>query len=401
MSTETKENERLPRPPDVPPLPPRVGAVVDAACAAAVRRARGEETPLPTPWEGVNRLLFGGLWPGLYTLTSTTGIGKTQWVLGCALTAAKHIREERTARGEGDSPDGSGEVLIVALELSEVDVGSRVLGYLSRDAVAWRDLFYGRTSADRVMELRADVESELAALPLRVACVSPLAGDDASGPVLRVRTPGQLASIVRRMRPRLLVLDYVQLLDADNERDEIRQAIKHAAIVGREAARAGAVVLFVSSTARGNYSRLTGASDDKKAPPLGTGDAGRLVDLGKEAGELEFCADAALVLAAEPPEDESSEEPREDAPPMEDQPVWLAVAKGRGIGRGWHPMRWNGRRFRDADRGERRADFTRARAKKNGGGTSEERAPKRKTAPPPEAPRETAAARARRHGGAL
>lgn len=334
--------------PAAPQIPPRVSVLVDVACSTAIRRARGEETPLPTPWGNVNAHLFGGLWPGLYTITSGTGVGKTQAALQCAIHAAKHIRAERDARGETDDPEGRGEVLYVALELGPVDVGARTLGLLTeggRDPLAWRDMFYGQIAEDAVTQAAADYHAALAALPFRVACVA--ARGLAAG--VAVRTPAHLAEIAARMKPRMVVLDYTQLLDSDNPRDDARIIIKEAAIVGRELARDGAAVLFISSTARSNYGALTG---DEKEPTLGTGDAGRLVGLGKEAGELEYCADVALALALDPTDDTR-------LTGGNDRGAWLAIAKGRGVDVGWLPLMWNGRRFRDPSPNENAAAWSR------------------------------------------
>lgn len=335
--------EQLPRPSDVPPpLPPRVSALVDEALAASLRRCRGEETALRTPWSSVNEHLFGGLWPGLYTLTSSTGIGKTQAALQCAIRAAQHVRKERD--GSQGPDDGTGEVLYVALELGAVDVGARTIGLLSetdRAPIAWRDVFFGRVSPDELSHLGARYREDLEGLPLRVACVSPRAGH--SG-VLAVRRPGELANVAARMKPRFLLLDYAQLLQGEDERDDVRQAIKDVSIIGREIARGTlggppAAVLFISSTARSNYALLTG----EEGPLPGTGDPERLVGLGKEAGELEYCADAALALAKDPTDAlEEGEKPR-------DRTIWLAIAKGRGFEKAWIPLWWNGWRFRSMD----------------------------------------------------
>ena len=355
---------KVERPADVPlPFkpPPRVAEFVDQALAASVRRCRGEETPLPSPWTSVNAHFFGGFWPGLYTITSGTGIGKTQAALQCATFAAEHIRTERDKTGEADDPNGTGEVLYVALELGAIDIGARTIGLYSerlfaddrsrRAAVPWRDVFYGRAAEDTLSQLRADYEHSLARLPLRVACVSPRAG--AAG-VLSVRKPSDLIEIARRMKPRMLILDYAQLMQGEDERADVREAIKDLAVIGREIARGShggppAAVLFISSTARSNYEIVAGTD---KAPALGTGDAGRLVGLGKEAGEMEYCADVAIVLASDPNGGNDGE----------DRPTWLAVAKGRGVDVGWIPLRWNGRRFRDATEGEHRDAFKRAEA---------------------------------------
>ena len=108
--------------------PPALAARVAASLAVMMRRAAGEEKPIPTPWGPVNARLRGGLWPGLYTLTSASGMGKTQWAVDAALHAAEAFREER--------PEAPDRVVYIALELGDLDIMARIWGLMAANVVA-------------------------------------------------------------------------------------------------------------------------------------------------------------------------------------------------------------------------------------------------------------------------
>ena len=121
--------------------------------------------------------------------------------------------------------------------------------------------------------------------------------------------------------PVLVILDFLQLVSGaedSNQREDIRERIGGAAYLARMAARAhGATVLILSATARTNYPLFTGSgkADGMDTPKLGTGDPGRFVGTGKEAGEVEYAADGVLALCR--------------APDGAGRLSWLAVAKAR------------------------------------------------------------------------
>ena len=152
----------------------------------------------------------------------------------------------------------------------------------------------------------------------------------------------------------LVVLDFLQLVASrEDAREDLRERIGRAAYAGRAVAREyGAAVLMLSSTSRENYFILSGEAKTnaarKKADapiveyPLGTGNPGRLVGLGKESGDIEFATDAALVLG---------QEPRKDG---ELTTCWLAVAKMRARpewakGKGWAKLWFDGGRFTEPE----------------------------------------------------
>lgn len=352
------------------PAPARTWAErVRAAGEVMARRASGDERPMATPWPGVNKALRGGFWPAAYSLTSSTGAGKSQWAIQCALHLAERFKADHDS-AVAPAPEGPDRVLYVALELGETDLVARMFGVMAAGHVAalrdagttehevrdsglarlwWSDLFFGvdpetcKPGEDRVALLQAVQErfaDRLAALPIHLET-----------PPTRGWGSKQFEALVADVKPRFVVLDYAQLMSApEGGREDIRQTIGNVAKSARQVARQpnGPAVLILSSTARANYGKVDGASEEsepdngkprKRATPLGEGNAARLAGLGKESGDLEFTVDCALVLAAEQtPEGQAA---------TEEKKVWLAVAKGRGFRTGWTLLGWNGNAFRE------------------------------------------------------
>lgn len=297
-----------------PAPPPAPTAFTMAALRASTRalvqrRQAGEETPIATPWESVNAALGGGLWPGFYTLTSGTGAGKTQWALACALAAA-------TARLP---------VHYVALELSGEEVFARLLALAVRaqrqTRVPWSDLYRGRDP--HALSYFEDPGAALDALPLSIEVAPPQ-----GWPVER------LAAIAAEAEPRLIVIDFLQLLAATKGEDP-SATMSRVAYAARAVARDHhCTVLALSSTARANYAATAGTSKEEGKP--GEGDPGRYVGLGKYAGDLEFAADGVLALVAD-----GEFEPRAGG-----RRIHVAVAKNRGGPAAWCPsMRFDGCTF--------------------------------------------------------
>jgi replicative DNA helicase len=336
---------------------------VEAAFKVMLRRAHGEEKPVPTRWGRVNEKLRGGFWPGLYTLTSASGMGKTQWAVDVALHAAQSFLEEHV-RGEQESA-GPDRVVYIALELGDVDLMARIWGLMASRVVAemraegrlehdiretgllgvrWSDLFFGRDSTGKALPeavlrwVAEDFGPRLAGLPLHIETANAIGWSYTD-----------LRRVAAEHRPRLIVLDYAQLVSSPPDgarREELRETIGNVAKAARDLARrpGGPAILALSSTARSNYGALDGTGDADevekgKRRPLGKGDPARLIGLGKESGELEFTADCVLVLGQNP-EPEGNE-----TPPGSPRETWLGIAKGRGFARAWVPMTFDGARF--------------------------------------------------------
>ena len=287
-----------------PGLSPTLGSFIDEAFERMRARKRGEEKPITLPWGTLSEALHGGLWPGMYVLVGNTGTGKTQWCFQLAIEAAR-----------AGTP-----VLYVALESDRLGFASRCLGYVAE--TPWNYLSYGDHP---VLERVQDAHREaLKALPLHVEFASAKGWNysqiTTAVEALRLANPGS--------QPILVVLDYLQIVGAANDREDLRARIGNASSAAADVARTqNAAVLLVSSTARANYDTVAGRGKDT---PLGEGSPTRLVGLGKESGEIEFNADGMFVLAREEGNDV----------------VWLAVAKGRALTKpAWVELRFNGWRF--------------------------------------------------------
>lgn len=354
VPTNGMEDAPYERERDIPPPAPEspssmtkagprpIGELAASAFDVMFRRASKKDRPIATPWPAVNVAMRGGFWPGLYTLTSASGMGKTQWALQCALGAARDFaenariaREELKRQGLPEDQVVEDRVIYVALELGDVDLVARVLGLMA--GTMWSDFFFGK-NAHSLTNAVAQHQHEMQKLPLHVEIA------DAIG-----WTYLDLLALAEKHRPKLLVLDYAQLVSAPPlKREELRHTIGAVAKVGRDVARRfGVAVLVLCSTARINYGHVDGASashDDKekgsknKAPPLGDGDAARLIGLGKESGELEFTADCVLALARE----RTSQD-------VDERRTWLAIAKGRGFPTGWIALKWDGSMYLEAE----------------------------------------------------
>lgn len=235
-----------------------VGADLDGVIEDFWARRDLRQRPLATPWPSVDRLLGGGLWPGMYVLVGGTGAGKTQWAVQVAVEAAL----------------SGHRALYLALELSRKDLAARVLGAVS--GAPWSGVLRGTLDEAGMQRVGAAV-GHVRALPFHTECGAPFGyGADL------------LAARASALRPSLVVLDYLQLCGGRAGEDP-RQTVGRVSYVARSLARdLGMVVLVLSSTARANYGALV---SDPAADP------GDLVGLGKESGEIEYAADGVAVVA--------------------------------------------------------------------------------------------------------
>lgn len=310
-------------------------------------RAEKRERPIPLPWPKLSEALGGGLWPGCYFLVGNTGSGKTQWAMQVALWAALN-----------NTP-----TLYISLELGELDLVARLASLVdSFDertiAPRWSDVFLGRPHA--VQQARRAVPT-LEQLPFHVEFGGPM-----GWPHSRLR---QLAAFMRASypepadiltdipirggQPMLIVLDFAQIVASpEGTKEELRERIAKVAYGARAVARDfDAAVLLISSTARENYGVLDGGkwvqkkktdaggpvTKTENTTALGTGDPARFVGLGKESGEVEYAADAVLVLAREQWAD--------GKPPPGGSVVHLAIAKRRAGPTSWCRFGFNGSLF--------------------------------------------------------
>jgi replicative DNA helicase len=287
-----------------------------------VRRANGEERPIPLPWPGLADLLGGGLWPGAHVFTGATATGKSALALQLALCAAR----------------AGHPVLYVGLELDTAQIVARLLSQLLGEEngamVPWAALYHGRDP--KALDRAIGAAEELARLPIRVE-EAPPGGWSASNLLLRVAAlrAAHTEASAANTAP-LIILDFLQLVgpEPDARREELRERIGRAAYAGREVARKhGAAVVMLSSVSRAAARELGLLGQQGQ---LGEGDPADLVGLGKESGDIEFSADSVLALAREPK--------TEDGPTL----VHLAIAKQRAGPPAWFLLRFNGSWFEPA-----------------------------------------------------
>lgn len=276
----------------------RIGEDIDTLLATFYARKEGDEKPLPTPWRCLDKVLGNGLWPGMYVLVGGTGAGKTQWAVQLAVEVAR--RQER--------------VLYLALELSRVDLAARAVGALS--GVPWSGILRG-TLKDPDVHRVVEASRVAKLLPLHTECGAPFGyGAD------------MLAARAWALRPKLVVLDYLQLCSGRSG-EEARTTVGRVSYVARTIARdLGAAVVVLSSTARANYAELVNNPE---------GDPADLVGLGKESGEIEYAADGVLVLARHA---DREEKPRTRV---------LVIAKNRHGPLGRVELQWTGTAFHEGD----------------------------------------------------
>lgn len=250
---------------------------LDAALMNALKlseqRQRKEAlpVPLPTEWAPLAEHLHGGLWPGLTILVGGTGTGKTAFALQAALAAAK----------------AGFPVLYGALEIESSQIACRLVAMHA--GFSWSQLYYGGLNTEeqkRAMEASARLAEQTAG-NLHIADFDPAALDSVLD---------HAASLGTLARPCLFILDFLQLVGLSE--DERRMAVGVAGYKARLLAKNNPVaVLALSSTAREHYPKLSfGNKDDEKTVIIHLSEAGSLVGLGKESGEIEFACDNLLVL---------------------------------------------------------------------------------------------------------
>lgn len=324
--------------PKAQPRPKPIGSVLRHALDVMMRRASGEEKPIKTPWEPVNVALRGGLWPGLYTLTSATGMGKTQWAMQCAINAATQFLAE--AKATGGKP---ARVRYIALELGPVDLIARTLGILSRLDFGrltattyeghypprWSDLYFGRDKdgkliPEAIAAVGAAFESVIAEYPIDIETADTIGWNYMD---LHRAAESDEGTV------RLIVLDYSQLVGSPpHAREELRETVGKVARVGRDLARKhGCAVLALSSTSRANYDDLMKPKEPGKDPEWMAAPE-KLIALGKDSGEIEYTADTVMALAR-----------------RTDEEVHLVIAKGRGLPTRTVPLHFDKSLFRTMD----------------------------------------------------
>jgi replicative DNA helicase len=214
----------------------------------------------------------------------------------------------------------------VALELGEEEIYLRLLALTARWRqglhIAWSSLLFGQ-SLDPA-PLFAGAGNDLDELPLTVEVARPQGWP-----------ADRLIELARQHQPRLIILDFLQLV-AGQRGEDARTTMGRVAYAARAVARDHAcTVLAISSTSRANYAATTGEGKP------GEGNPGRFVGLGKESGEIEYAADGVLALV---------DDTEGFQPELGGKRVHIAVAKLRGGPISWvPPLRFDGCAFEPDD----------------------------------------------------
>ena len=277
-----------------------------------LNRSEGLEPLVPLPWPRMNADMDGGLRPGLFVLVGPTGTGKTQWALQCGLHAARN----------------NVPVMCVSLELDPPGMKSRMVSLLAGGRTHWSDVNNGsRVAVREIMDSGAIEELDQLPIHTEFGEANKWHADDLKHLAERMRSwyPNKTdrhGDEIRGSRPIMFIVDYLQIMGPVNPGDT-RQRVSEASTAAREIARTyDAIVLMVSSTARGQYSTLGGsASNSTKYDPRRwrpfDGDPRDYIGTGKESGEIEFSCDALFVLVR--PEQDDTASPW----------VWVAIPKLR------------------------------------------------------------------------
>lgn len=284
---------------------PLVAAFADSAAEELGRRIKGLEPSIPTPYEGLTKLLVGGFREGFYVLVGNTKTGKTQMAVEMAVKAAQ----------------AGHPVLYASLESARKYIYARMLSALDGKPWTWltreaEDKQYEETNLTRLND--SEEAKRLRGLPIRV-----------SDGVWSDQTTLKTARLMKEKHPGkapFIVVDYLQRVSRETGKaEEIRTAIgKVTGIAALAAKETGASVLLISSTARNHYERLAGRDGSFK---VSKADPAELLGTGKESGDIEFDAHATLVLCTTQDEVKSEN--------WQDKRHWLAVAGARDSEIGW------------------------------------------------------------------
>lgn len=326
-----QQHAPAPAKPEAPKLQP-VSALFAKSIERGRLRQKGLELPVPTPWRELNETLGGGLWPGLHTLIAGTAVGKTQLCLQIASFAVTRPRP---------IPVG-----LIELELDEMQLALRLLGDDAK--VSWSGAYLGKLHDDQFKLL--DVSAERLS---RIPMYSDF-GDAMSWGPRRLRAMAAAMRVAHPTGPLLLVLDFLQLVGADDQqssrldlRERIGGAAYHARMVSREF---GASVLVVSSTARDNYAALSSKMDKTGLRVVRSGHVQRrvvgnpdaLIGTGKESGEVEYAADSVTVLIRPQLTLGNNHQEIDQVLASEGQPIVAVTAKVRAGRPSWMALCFRG-----------------------------------------------------------
>src|SRR5690606_37701068 len=169
------------------------------AWKSAQEDAQNPAMIIPTPWRGINRYLEGGMRARqVYVLSGLAGTGKT--------AAAQQVVDSAACEGR--------TVAVFSLEMGQVDLARRQMstsGRVPMGEVMRPDLQLTRESTQAVNSVLERIGDQV------------LIDDSEELTVSQLRARARVA--VRRYKAELIVVDYAQLVDHDNERLTERETI--------------------------------------------------------------------------------------------------------------------------------------------------------------------------------
>jgi replicative DNA helicase len=243
---------------------PNAADVCISGLDKALRRKNGEELPIITPFMQLNNILGGGFWPGtLQVLIASPAAGKTQMAIQMLKYAAKHGHPS----------------VCVSLEVEAEQMGLRSMS--SQTGTSWSKMYTGKCTTGEIERSRRYIEDSMRGLPLWIVQNDA----DKMGTKEIADMIDDVESMAGQKTPGLIVVDYLHLLhggDAESVKDAVSRNTRRIKqlVKGRNVA-----VILISSAGRSKT--ITEGNEP---------DLQKLLEAGKESGDIEYNVDAQLVI---------------------------------------------------------------------------------------------------------
>lgn len=230
------------------------------------------EEGLSTGITRLDKILDGGIYPGVYVLGGTPGAGKTTFLL--------HLAEDIIKHNEGRS------VLFFGLETSKAEVYGKLLsGRLFLDYGArftYRDIKsrLKERSAEEAELVKMEYNSIVRELGGRLFLFPPQIG----GYSVELISDTIELFMERREKPPLVIVDYLQIIEAEgnNDKERIDSSISALSELSKSLSLP---LLLTTALNRASY------SGDKKAAPTRLRNSAM-----KESGGIEYTCDCSIFL---------------------------------------------------------------------------------------------------------
>lgn len=233
------------------------------------------EEGLSTGITGLDKILDGGIYPGVYVLGGTPGAGKTTFLL--------HLAEDIIKHNEGRS------VLFFGLETSKAEVYGKLLsGRLFLDYGArftYRDIRsrLNQKSAEEAELVKMEYNSLVRELENRLFLFPPQIG----GYSVELISDTIELFMERYEKPPLAIIDYLQIIEAEgnNDKERIDSSISALSELSKSLSLP---LLLTTALNRASY------SGDKKVAPTRLRNSAM-----KESGGIEYTCDCSIFLESQ------------------------------------------------------------------------------------------------------